>query len=405
MFVPFKSTIMKKQVILLLFSLFTQLAYAQLKVGQPVGHLPIPQLLNSKSRVDHLDELKGKVVWLEFWATWCSPCVAAMPHLQKLQEEFAGRLQVITVSTEKEKRIRQYMANQPSNLWFALDSADQLRKPFPYRLIPHSVLIDTKGTIIAITDPQNITSQVIADVIAGKEIDLPKKEDNTAKDPWAVFTAPDTIKARFVVQPKIDGLPSGYRRYPKDSTFKNRRVSMLNLPLESIYRIAYGDLPYGRTIDLTDQEAAAENGEMYCVDLIVPKGKEDDLLPALRRELKVRFNQPVSVEKRLRTVYVLTVSNPAKVQALKQSTVREEEIAGGSGTFAGDGIQLTAIARYLEGFGLVKMPVVDATGNSNRYDIAFTYQPEKKGDLQRVLASLGLSLVKQEKEIDMLIFR
>ncbi|WP_460680102.1 DUF3738 domain-containing protein [Mucilaginibacter koreensis] len=144
----------------------------------------------------------------------------------------------------------------------------------------------------------------------------------------------------------------------------------------------YGDLPYGRTIDLTNQEAAAENGQMYCIDLIIPKGKEDDLLPALRRELKARFNQPVSVEKRVRPVYVLTVSDPAKVKALKLSTAAEEEMAGGSGTFTGDGVRLAKMAEYLEGFGLIKMPVVDDTGNTNRYDIAFIHLPEKKGDLR-----------------------
>lgn len=396
---------MKKTFLLLLLSLLAQLTHGQIKVGQPVGQIRLPQLLNAKSSVNYLDQFKGKVVWLEFWATWCSPCISAMPHLEKLQNEFAGRLQVIAISTEKKKRLRQFMANRSSNLWFALDSADQLRKPFPYRLIPHSILIDTKGTVVAITEPQNITKQVIADLIAGKKISLPLKEDHMVQDPWATFIAPDTVKERFVVQPKIDGLPSGYRRYPKDSVFKNRRMSMLNLPLESIYRIAYGDLPYGRTIDLTDQEAAADKGTMYCLDLIVPKGRVDDLLPALRRELKVRFNQPVSVEKRLRPVYVLTVSDSAKVKALKLSTAAEEEMAGGSGTFTGNGIHISAIARYLDGFGLVNMPVVDETNNSNRYDIAFTYLPEKKGDLQQVLAGLGLQLVKQEREIDMLIFK
>ncbi|WP_158829301.1 hypothetical protein [Mucilaginibacter lacusdianchii] len=60
------------------------------------------------------------------------------------------------------------------------------------------------------------------------------------------------------------------------------------------------------------------------------------------------------------------VNDPVEVKALKLSTVYEEEMAGGSGTFTGGGVRPSAIARYLEDFGLVKMPVVEETGNANR---------------------------------------
>lgn len=381
-------------------------ANAQIKIGQSINDLQVKDLLNAPVKQIDLNKLKGKVIWLEFWATWCSPCVSAMPHLQKLQKAYKGKMQVIAISNEKEKRIRQFISNRPSNFWFSIDTADTFRSVFPYHIIPQSVLIDQNGVVVAITLPENITEQTIADVIAGKKISLPLKEDNMVKDPWgAYFSADPSTSNRFLVQPKIEGQVSGYKRYLKDSIFKNRRVSLLNIPLENAYRIAYGDLPYGRTVDLTLKENVVENKKMYCIDLIVPKGHEADLMPTLRKELKARFDLQANIEKRRKMVYVLTIADSSKVANLKRSAAKEENFSANHGAFHGENIELKAIADYLEGFGLVNLPVLDGTDNNYKYDIDFTFMPEKKADLENVLLNMGLQLKKEERDIDMLVFR
>jgi thiol-disulfide isomerase/thioredoxin len=234
----------KTYALLLLFILSSKPTFAQVNIGQVIEDMPIPKLLNTKSTFHNIDQLKGKVIWLEFWATWCSPCIKAMSHLQKLQKAYAGKLQVIAISTEKEKRILQFIKNQRSDLWFAVDTANTFSKSFPYQVIPHSILIDAGGEVIAITNPEKITSQLIADVLAGKRIDLPLKADVITQDPWGTyFGVVDKNKGRFTMLPKIDGLASSSRSYKNDSTFKDRRISMINISLELAYRIAYGGLP------------------------------------------------------------------------------------------------------------------------------------------------------------------
>jgi len=398
---------MKKSIMLSLLGILTlTFTSAQIKIGQSIGQIRIPKLVNSKIPINNLEQLKGKVIWLEFWATWCSPCIAAMPHLQKLQNSYNGKLQVITVSTEKEKRIRQFIENQPSNLWFAIDTAETFRKPFPYGIIPHSVLINAEGKVVAITSPENITNQVIADVLAGKKITLPIKADNTTKDPWGTyFGVADTVKSKFTLIPKIEGLFSASKTYKDDSAFKDRRISMMNVSLEHAYRIAYEDFPNGRTIDLTSKENAQEKEKMYCIDLIVPKGEETSLLPALHKRLREKLDLQADVEKRLMKVYVLTAEDNSRLPNLKRSTVHEGDYSGSGDTFSGEGVQLSSIAQYLEDFGLVNLPVVDDTNDTELYDIRFTFMPEKKGDLEKALANLGLKLVQSERQIDVLVFR
>src|SRR5688572_3718320 len=62
-----------------------------------------------------LSSLRGKVVLLDFWATWCPPCVASMPHLQKLQDELGGRgLVVLGVNQEpgREEQVKRFLDRQ-----------------------------------------------------------------------------------------------------------------------------------------------------------------------------------------------------------------------------------------------------------------------------------------------------
>jgi uncharacterized protein (TIGR03435 family) len=397
---------MKKVIFLSLGILLNAGVFAQVKVGQNIPGIQLTTILNTTEKPVSLASLKGKVVWLEFWATWCSPCVEAMLNLQALQKQFAGKLQVIAISTEKEKRIRQFILNKPSSLWFDVDTADKFRESFPYHTIPHSVLIDKNGNVVAITAPGNINAEVIDDVIAGKPIDLPLKEDDMNADPTETyFHAADTVKSRFLVQPGIKGVSSMYRSYSTDSVFKNRRITMMNLSLEAVYRIAYNNLPYGRTIDLTPKENIKQNKTNYCIDIIVPKGPEKQLTDELKKELETRFDLKASVEKRLKKVYILKIADTAKIKLLKQSTDNEETFGASHGAFSGQGIKLSKIADYLESFGLVNMPVVDETGLNTKYDISFDYQPEKEGSLMEAINSLGLKLETGEHEIDMLVFR
>ncbi|MCX2584380.1 redoxin family protein [Pedobacter sp. MR22-3] len=396
-----------KKIILVLFCILSfAVSNAQIKVGQFVDSLPLPKLLNTESKKNNLSQLRGKVILLDFWATWCSPCIAAMPNLDILQKTYGEKLQVIAISSQNEKRIQSFVDNQSFDFWFGSDSLDVYRKAFPYSIIPHSVLIDIKGKIVAITTPENITSQIIADVLAQKTIDLPLKEDNMDKDSWmSYFKVPDTVKELFIIQPEIKGMPVMTKQYKNDPIYKNRRISFLNTSLSLAYRIAYGDVPYGRTNDLTSLEKRAEMARKYSIDLIVPKGKEDKLMHTLQTHLKEQMDVQANIEKQLIPVYVLTIADKKKIGSLEKSKSVEEDFNGNGEKFSGKGIQLKQIAQYLEGFGLLDLPVIDETNNSNRYNISFTLLPEKKGELKKILSDLGLTFKREQRKIDVLVFR
>ena len=378
---------------------------AQTSIGEAAPPITFATVLNGNSPSLHLADLRGKAVLLEFWATWCGPCVQAMPHLQELQGQFKDRLQVITVTEETEQRIKRFLINRPSTLLFAVADTGGARKAFPYRLFPHSVLISPQGKVVAITEPRNITSAVLEKVLVGQEVNLPLKEDNLVADPLTYFTVAADTRAHFLVQPELKGVGGLSHSYLQDPVFKGRRLTMVNLPLESVYRLAYESLPYGRTLDLTSGESVEENKTKYCLDIVVPPGQEAQLLPTLRKELQKKFTLRASLEKRLRAVYVLRVADAAKVKKIPVSQAKAEVFGASAGVFDGEHVRLEKLADYLESFGMVNLPVVDETGNKTFYDLHFEFEPEKKGAIHDALANLGLKLEKAERPIDVLVFR
>lgn len=187
--------------------------------------------------------------------------------------------------------------------------------------------------------------------------------------------------------------------------FAGRRMSMINVSLELAYRIACGNVPYDRTIYLASKENKAEYEKQYCIDIIVPKGKQQELLPALKEQLESHWPLRVSMEKRVKHVYVLVIADSSKISRLKKSTATVSESGGGQGAFSGVKLQLRDIGDYLEDFGQVNKPVVDETGDANFYDINLVFIAEKKGDLQNALNNLGLKLIEADREINMLVLR
>jgi uncharacterized protein (TIGR03435 family) len=405
-----KTIVMKKLLFCwLLLLLSAPASHAQTILGQPAPNLRFATVLNGSQPSLTLAQLRGKVVLLEFWATFCGPCLTAMPHLQELQRQFGGRLQVVAISPDTPARLGRFLQARPSNLLFASvvgAAGDSLQRLFSYQIIPHSVLLDAAGRVVASTEPQYITAQVIEQVLKGQAVNLPLKQDVVGQNAIGTcFPATAATSSRFLMQPALRGVGSMTRTYPQDSSaFHNRRLTALNITLAELYRLAYGGLSSRRTLDLRATPPASSAGPLYCLDIIVPKGQETSLLPTLRQELAARFDLRATLEPRPRSVYLLRVADASKLP-LTTSSQKLGSVAASAGTYQGANVTLAEVADYLEGFGVVKLPVLLASPATARYNLEFSYQPEKPGDLQRALADLGLTLEKAERPVEMLVLR
>jgi thiol-disulfide isomerase/thioredoxin len=91
--------------------------------------------------------LAGKVVLLNFWATWCGPCKEEMPSLARLQSYFdPGRVRVVTVTTDLHPQgIKQFLDHLGVKLPVLFDEDQELSRLFMVRGLPTTLLIDQGG--------------------------------------------------------------------------------------------------------------------------------------------------------------------------------------------------------------------------------------------------------------------
>lgn len=128
-------------------------AAGQFMLIRPIKKAPFAKVDDEKGKpVDLAERLKGKVVLLNFWATWCAPCVIELPTLDKLQGELGGaKFEVVAVSVDlrgmdkvgpfwKEKGFK--------HLAVRLDQRSTMMKAFGTRGLPTTFLVDHEGNVV-----------------------------------------------------------------------------------------------------------------------------------------------------------------------------------------------------------------------------------------------------------------
>ena len=143
---------MKRYVLIALLAGISLWGKAQLKIGDMVPEISLP---DTKDSMRTLSSLQGKVVLIDFWASWCGPCRMANPYVQKLYSKYKDKgFEVFAVSLDTKKNdwlkaIRQdkikYMQVIDNSGW-----RSKVAERYFVELLPTSFLVDRTGRIVAI---------------------------------------------------------------------------------------------------------------------------------------------------------------------------------------------------------------------------------------------------------------
>jgi thiol-disulfide isomerase/thioredoxin len=108
-------------------------------------------LLNDlEGKAVSLAEAKGKVVLLNFWATWCGPCRAEIPDLVDLQKRYADKLEIIALATQEDDadQVRRFVLHSGINYRVAMAPDDVVREYGGIAALPTSFVIDAQGRVV-----------------------------------------------------------------------------------------------------------------------------------------------------------------------------------------------------------------------------------------------------------------
>ncbi len=140
--------------------------------GKNVQGQPLPVALGSETWLTTKQDLTGKVVVLDFWATWCGPCIAVMPRLDEMQKRNPQKLAVLGVAgqarqgyPEDANAVRNFMNKNKHSYGQVIDPQQRVYKSLEIRAIPHVVVLSTDGVVRWQGNPHSSAFQAAVDQI------------------------------------------------------------------------------------------------------------------------------------------------------------------------------------------------------------------------------------------------
>ena len=117
--------------------------------GADTGAAPDIVLQTEQGAPVRLAALKGKVVLIDFWASWCAPCKTSFPALDELYREYAPRgLEVLAVNLDEQRKdAEEFLRERPHTMRVLFDPSGEAPKAFGVKGMPTSFLIDRAGVI------------------------------------------------------------------------------------------------------------------------------------------------------------------------------------------------------------------------------------------------------------------
>jgi peroxiredoxin len=151
---------MKKAVSVLLILLVSVASFAQPSVGERANEISLP---DQKGNNVNLSSLQGKVVLIDFWASWCGPCRRSEPDLKKIYEKYQTKgFEIYGISVDEDKFAWKNAIKQDKINWLHVnDDKGEVAGKWNVMYIPNTYLLDKTGKVVAVNPSHEQLDELI----------------------------------------------------------------------------------------------------------------------------------------------------------------------------------------------------------------------------------------------------
>lgn len=333
------------------------------------------------------EALHGRAVVIEFWATWCAPCVQAIPHWNELVESFSDdEIVFLSVTDEDEERVRRFLESRPILGSVVLDTDRDTFEAYGVRGIPHTVLVDAQGRIRAVTRPFDLEENHLHTLLADETPEIAPRRDITA-----------TIEKRVG---GVEGEKPLVRAMIRPAASDEMMMTMgpdrwiaLGVEPPQAVSVAWG-IPTTRILgpqDLMD----------FRYDFVFTGLDEEETRKSVMQSLILEaLDLEARRESREVDAWILS-----RLSGEELGFPASDGFAGGSRAEPGHlslvNAELARVSRMLE--FLLDRPVIDETGVSGSYDVELEWKPDDLASLRAALEEAGLNLEEATREVEFLV--
>lgn len=400
-----------------------------LKPGDKMPDMQLSGIINYKAggmsaAEIRMSGLSDKLLILDFWGTYCTPCLHLLPKYDSLQHRFAGKVRFLLVTREKSKTVEAFFRRNT----FSLPSVagDYLLSAlFPHNSIPYEVWIKN-GTVIAMTYGEDVNAGTISKALEGHTDAISQRTDDFSLDPLEPLLANGNGKGQVVFQsiitPYLPGVNStaGFRKTPE----KIIAVALNHSPL-ALYQQAYirtdpmYDLANRCAVELPDSlKAVIDQGGGpdfhawvkkygFSYQLTLPPDYSGDItgimVTDLNRFFGTRYHIKAALERRETDCLVLSrIPGTASIESKGGEAVFSESAE----LFILHKLPVQSLDMELaQRYRKRSTPFLDETGYRNPIDIRIKGDLSNLSALQPELLKSGLEFKVSKRPVDILVIR
>jgi thiol-disulfide isomerase/thioredoxin len=394
-----------------------------LKIGDTIPNITIDNIVNSRITAAKIGDYKSKLLILDFWATYCTPCVASLPEFDALQKSFEGKVQFLLVTTEKGPKVAKSLSIHRCGLP-SVTGDTVLNGMFDHSYIPHEVWI-MNGVVIAFTQPWVITKENIQRVLTEPDYRPQMKNDLMTFDADKPLLINgnggdgSNLIYHSILAPYIDGIPSR-RSYKRKASGEVIRFSATNAPIAVLYQEAFRAVDPGLNYDNRLVIDVRDSMRRYfdydpnsnrikwlssyglCYELALDK---HDLFSVMREDLNRCLGDLFNISGRLiKQEKLCWVISPLQGQELLASAGGKELVRSDTSEYVMKNMPFKV---FLDGFLAynweITCPIISEVHGDSNIDLTILGKSSDMPAVKRGLNKIGLDINLVKRQIDMLL--